>query len=684
MKSPAAPVLALLIGIGIGFFITKSMPPVANPGRHAESNPPDGGSSANPRSRPSSRTSSAGKSGSGRTASPPRNLAALMEMTGENRNPKDSIAFLEAVEALGAREIAAMVDDLKKLDPGDVRRYQLSHALFNRWAMIDPDGAWDAVMEFDDKNLKRQMIASVIGEISRSDLAKARHLLAGIKDPQSKQSALYAFLNQASSEDPEEAFRVLASESAKLQGYGYYHNLFQKWAKDDPDAAIAKLDSVKGTSNRQQALQGIAMALVASDPKRALDMLDGMPPGQSRSSMLASISSAWLSRDSDAAIAWIDSLPAADKFKAVQNGCWQLAQENPAKAAAFLSSLPVNNQTSHQFSQLASQWAQQDPDAARKWVEALPAGQTKQQAMGGMIGALAQTDPAKAAAMFGDAVVNNQNYYQVGTVVGEWIKTDQTAALAWLESLDLRGDTQRNIQSQFMHNWVNEDAAAASRYALGIQDEKSRLHAITSLVGAWGNNDPVAAHDWIMRSLEGETKDRSLNSLIQNMSHQDPATALRYYQEATANLTPEAVEKTFGTTASQIASNWVQHDPAAVRQWVLTLPEGETRSNSIRSMVDNLGDYDIKGAAEFVNALAAGKERDQAVSSLVSDLGNQGDPESAFEWAASISDAATRERQIRNTVHRWKEDDRAAARAAVAGANLSSEVRNKILKELEN
>jgi hypothetical protein len=413
-------------------------------------------------------------------------------------------------------------------------------------------------------------------------------------------------------------------------------------------------------------------------------MLDGMPPGQTRGSMLSSITSSWMSHDSDAAIAWINSLTAADKSKAVQNGCWQLIQEDPAKAAAFLSSLPANNQTSYQFSNLASQWAQQDFAAARKWVESLPAGQTREQAMSGIIGTLAQNDPAKAAAMLGGAVVNNQNSHQVGMVVGEWIKTDQTAALAWLDSLDLRGDAQRNVHSQFLQNWVNEDAPAASRYALGIQDEKSRQQAISSLVGAWGNNDPIAARDWIMKSLEGESKNLSLNSLIQNLSHQDHATALQYYQEATANLAPEAIEKTFGNAASQIARNWMQHDPEAAGQWVLSLPEGETRSNSIRSMVDDLGDYDIKGAAEFINTLAVGKERDQAVGALISDLGNQGDPESAFDWAASISDASSRESMIRNAANRWKEYDRAAAQAAVAGADISNEARNKILKGLED
>ena len=184
--------------------------------------------------------------------------------------------------------------------------------------------------------------------------------------------------------------------------------------------------------------------------------------------------------------------------------------------------------------------------------------------------------------------------------------------------------------------------------------------------------------------MRANPKTRSLNSLIQSLSHQDYTTALQYYQEATANLAPEAIEKTFGSTASQIASNWVQYDPKAAGQWVMSLPEGETRSNSIRSMVDDLGDYDIKGAAEFVNTLAVGKERDQAVGSLVSDLGNQGDPESAFDWAASISDASKRESMIRNAANQWKEYDRAAARAAVAGANISTEARNKILKGLED
>ncbi len=681
-KIPATP-LALVIGIGIGFLITKSASR-ASSGHDAESRSSGDTASSNVRTRPLSRTPISSKAAAGKKASLPKSLTTLLEMTDDQWDAQDSIAFLQAIEKLGVQEIAAMMLDIEKLDPTDPRRYRLSHALGKRWALIDPDGAWDAAMQTTDKNMKRQMIGSVIGAISRSDLGKARQMLSGITDPPAKQAALYAYLNQAVEADPNEAFRVLSSESVESQGYGHYQTLFQKWAKDDPEAAIAKLNSIKGTSNRQQALQGITSALVTSDPQRALALLDGMPPGQNRGNVLASITSAWMRQDSDAAIVWINNLPAADKTKALQNGCWQLIQEDPAKAAKFLSSLPANSQTSYQFSNLASQWAQQDLDAAQKWVESLPAGRTREQAMNGIIGNLAQTDPVKAAAILGDSVVTNQNSNQVGMIVGAWIKTDQKAALAWLESLDLRGNVQRNVHSQFIYNWVSEDAPAASRYALTIQDDKSRQQAIGSLVGAWANNDPAAARDWIMNSLEGDSKNRSLSTLIQNLSHQDHATALQYYQEATANLTPDMIEKTFGSTLSQITSSWAQHDPIAAGQWVMSLPEGKSRSDSIRSMVENMGNYDITGAAKFVNALAAGKERDNAVSALVSDLGYQGYPESAFDWAASISDPSQRESMIRNAANQWKEYDLAAAKAAVAGADISNEARNRILKGLEN
>jgi hypothetical protein len=557
MRIFAIPFITLVIGVGIGLFITKVNKPAVS-GYDAESSSPYGGASSNLRTRPASSMPSAGKSTTAKTASTPRSLAALMKLAGDNWNGQVSIAFLKAVEGLGAGEIAALMIDLEKLDPSEGGRDQLFVALMNRWAVIDPDGAWDAATHFKDKNFREQIIAAVIGAISHFDLNKAKLMLSGIKDPQTRKNALYSFFEQAASEDPEEAFRLLASESLGSEKFQYYNILFTKWAEKDPDAAIEKFSQIQGFKDQQMAMNII-------------------------------------------------------------------------------------------------------------------------------IGNLAQTDPAKAAAILGGTVVTNQNSHQVGVIVGAWIKSDQTAALAWLDSLDLRGATLlQNVHGQFLQTWASEDAPAASRYALGIKDEKARQQAISSVVGAWGINDPQAAKEWIMTSLEGDLKYSSLQSLIQNLSHQDHAMALRYYQEATAKLAPEAIPKNLEGATASIAHYWAQDDPKAASQWVMTLPEGDFRTTSIRSLVDALKNNDIKGAAEFVDTLPVGKERDQAVASMVTNPSYQGDAQCAFDWAASISDTSMRETMIRIAARQWQEYDRAAARAAVASAVISSEARDDILKGLEN
>ena len=557
MRISATPFITLVIGVGIGLFITKVKKSAVS-GHDAESISPYGEASSNSRTSPASSMPSAGKSSTGRTASSPHSLATLMELAGDDWNGQVSIAFLKAVEELGAGEIAALMLDLEKVDPNDPSRFQLICALTNRWAVIDPDGAWVAANQLKDKGLRDQIIATVIGAICRTDLNKAKLMLSGIKDPQTRKSALYSFFIQAASQDPEEAFRLLESESPGSEKSQLYTTLFAKWAETDPDAALEKLSQIQGFNDQQTALTMI-------------------------------------------------------------------------------------------------------------------------------LGILAQKDPAKAAAILGGTVISNRNSSQVGMIIGSWIKSDQTAALAWLDSLDLRGATLlQNIHGQFLDGWASEDAPAASRFALGIKDMKARQMAINSVVSAWGARDPQAAKDWIMTSLEGDLKYSSLQSLIQNLSSEDHSTALQYYQEAISGLTPEKIPKNLGSATAAIASNWAQDDPKAASQWVMTLPEGDLRNTSVRSLVNSLGDKDIKAAAEFVNTLPGGKDRDAAVAVMVANLGSQGDDQSAFDWAASISDASERERMLRAAAYQWQEYDPEAAKAAVSSADISSETRDEILKSLNN
>jgi hypothetical protein len=680
MKKPPLSILMLAIGVALGVFVAKAMGPQRSEGAGTAASAGKD-ASGNPRSRPPARSHAAGRSGAGASAVASKGLTGLLNLTSEHWQAPQSSAFLLAIEALSPGELAGMIGELDGADPQDARKNKVRTALFARWAAIDPDGAWQAASGLTDKKQRSQAISNVLGEAARTDPHKARQMLMGIQEQQLKNEVLHAFLWNAAAEDPELALEVLQSESTPTNGYSHYHNVFSQWAKDDPDAALASLTQIKGSRQRHQALAAIVSTLALSDPQRAMDMLAELPNGKDRSTILSSFSSSWMSQDSEAAMAWIKTLPPSDQQKAMENGYWQLIREDPAKAAEIMTTLPATNRNSHYFSQLASEWAQHDVDAAKRWVDSLPAGRAREQAMQGMIQSIAQNDPAKAASMISPEDINGNNSHLVGTLLGQWVRTDQKAAMDWLGTLDLRGNNQQNAISQLMHSWADEDVAAASRYALGIEDEKSRKQAITPMVYAWAQNDPEAAKEWLVGNLDGDARNESFNQLIQNLSYHDHATALRYYQEATANLTPEQINKSFSGAASQLASAMAEFDPQAAGQWVLSMPEGETRANTLNNMVQNWVYNDIKGAAEFVNTLPAGKERDRAVEPLVYQLGDR-DPESAFEWAASISDEKRRESMIQNTVNRWKQDDPAAARAAVSSADLGTEARARILKNL--
>jgi len=311
MKKPPASLYTLVIGIGLGFLITQSTNQTS-PERDGNAPAPDGRTSSPPRRGPSSRTSPAGKARAGAQTSVSGSLASLLHLTSINYGAPDSIAFMTAIEALGGDDIASILIDLEDVEKGDPRQYRIRNALFNRWAKVDPEGAWDAARQLKDKSVRSQMIANVIGAITRADPSKARQLLADIKDPQSKQQALQAFVANAATEDPEGALQVLTSEMKSSQSNYQYQTLFHLWAKEDPEGALAKLNEVKGAQNRQMALSGIATALATSDPERAvafaneianlgernntlnsvvgtlastnpqraLEILDGMPPGQ--------------------------------------------------------------------------------------------------------------------------------------------------------------------------------------------------------------------------------------------------------------------------------------------------------------------------------------------------------------------------------------------------------------------
>ncbi|MGK0188309.1 MAG: hypothetical protein ACI9R3_004101, partial [Verrucomicrobiales bacterium] len=379
----------------------------------------------------------------------------------------------------------------------------------------------------------------------------------------------------------------------------------------------------------------------------------------------------------------MQSLAPVDRKNALERSIHQFMQSDPKAAAKMVGSLPMSNNNANLFDNVVSQWAQYDSEAAIAWVETLPAGAGRQQAVNSLVNSLQNDFPAKAAALLSKEGVTNNNTYMAGSVFGNWVANDRDAAVAWIDEFEMGSDVKQNVLSSAIQQWAQNDGPGAAAYALGIADEKLQKSAVSSLMGRWGRSDPTAAKDWAISNLKGNARAESPSSLIQNVAGNDYTMALDLYAETTASLTDEEINKSFGNVARNIAKAWSQYDGAGAAEWVMNLPEGDQRKNSVQSVVGSWSRSDPVAASEFVGTLPNGGERDSAVESLVRNV-QQSDPESAFIWAESIGDENKRKDVLRNAAMQWKEIDADAAFQAVGNADISDEAKVSILKRLQD
>ncbi|MDA0813607.1 MAG: hypothetical protein O3C21_14605 [Verrucomicrobia bacterium] len=711
MEKPIVGVVSLAIGTGLGFLLAKV--------------PHDGDANSGPRGTGASvatvgesltaggATGTSSKSGRGPEAGGGlQNVDALLALVDPFNplNPGNNRELYEKIDQLDLAGIAALAEKMDSVPVNDNRAYQVSSALFARWAELDPDAAWDAATKLENSATKGPAMSSVLAEIARTDFSAARRLVEGLKNGQEKLTVMNGMIATGTSHSPELVFDMVSQVPGQQAGW-QFHQLFQQWVRDQPEAAIAKLSKIQGQQQRTQAIHGIVAGLAATDPdraialarglqsvnertqalniaaaniattdpQRALQMLDDVTAGNQRQQMIGSIASSWASKDASAAVEWIQSLPPGDRKAAMNNSIWQIAQNDPKLAAGIVASLPMSNNL---FQNVASQWAWQDSDAAAAWVETLPKGTGRREAVNGLVNSWQNDNPAKAAALLAKEGITNNNSYMAGNVFGNWVTSDREAAVAWIDGLELGRDAMDNAVSSAIRQWAQNDSSGAAEYALGIADEKVRTQAVSSLMGSWGQSDPTAAKDWALANLEGDIKTESLTTLIQNLAHNDHTLSLELYAEISAKLTDEEVNKSFGNVASSIAGSWSQHDAPGAAEWVMGLPAGDQRSNSVNSVVRSWSEADPVAASEFVGTLAKGSERDGAVESLVRNV-QQSDPESAFIWAESISDEQRRNDVVSNAAMQWKEVDSDGAFRAVGNANIPDEQKVQLLKRMQ-
>lgn len=336
----------------------------------------------------------------------------------------------------------------------------------------------------DEKGMERAM-AELLAE---SDPIKMNQMMAEVlarMTPENAQVAMKAIQNLGS-RDPSQFYltSLFASawgrmDGAKAVAYMQEQNsgrasmmgsaaALSGWAMGSPDEALAWLGEQEENPQNMIYTSGVISGLAKSDPAKATEFLNTIPEdNQMRGRYVDILAAEQAKLGMDEATSWAEGLDdeglRSDAFEDLAN---RFTQQDPAKAGEWIASRADEAWAKDAVVEVADEWAEQDPAAAVEWAHTLP----EDSQLGAMSAALK-----------------------------EWTESDPTTASEYLADMEASPVRDQAVAG-FTDQLAREDPQSAVTWAETIQDEGTRVEALTDAARAWMRQDQEAATAWLQSS----------------------------------------------------------------------------------------------------------------------------------------------------------------------------------------
>jgi len=629
-----------------------------------------------------------------------RSVAAARLTIGVSSLTKDQIPALMEMVQKDARD-----------NPNDYEgRYALMGSLFERWALVDPSASIEFIKSCKQRSFQSQASYYCFGAVAKEDPNLAMLELEKLPKGDLRSSAAAAILSALGDQDPAAACDFMLKEPSR-GGYGSYYagEIFAKWAKTDPVAAAARLATMPLERVDRQTAGQLAATWAQKDPEAALKWAKTLKGDWKADASIAVYGA--LSRE-DPAAAWarLESEPGYLRGKLIGGVLNTVADEDPQKAVAMLKDIDSKSETRiavrellrnfswndsrmgfdildqlndpsirrEQLGDLMSYAAYMSPELLREQMAKL-SDREKIETSRGVLSGLMRSDPAAAEKYFLDLPEAQRNTDSLGYMMQAYSNKDPKKAFDFAISLTNPQEQTAAVNGVFS-NWSREDPEAAAEGWKRLPAGQSRLEALDRIANSWSTNDPIAAKQWA-DSLSGNERARALAAVLPALARDDPASAGNQLATLIASP-PDGMEKNLASSAGSLAGKWAADDPSGAANWAAALPNGQSRDESLKAVSASWSQYDAIATAQWLGTLESGSSRDAAVQPLVEQI-RRTDPQTAFSWAASISDDNQRLNQLRQTLNAWRGSDIKAARAALANADISSKDRESLSKEVK-
>lgn len=476
------------------------------------------------------------------------------------------------------------------------------------------------------------------------------------------EGAMPSFFAALGRKDPTLALELAIDLPPSSRWLNFYA-LFQSWAAQDPIEALTQAQALNSKLDQRTALRA---ALKAWSDTDLPGMIEWAEQPHDRGILKTAFQSLWEikgMRSPASVLALIERHPEIDAGFAPSEIATALAQSGAEgwKVIAQVKSGPLRDNLIRNF---GSRFSQRDPAAAWELAQSLPPSDRNIFLRHGL-SHLAEHFPAEIAqSLAGEGRIDSD---AAQSLLRGWRQKDPARALAWAQE-NGHGNLLVKESGDLLAALYEKDPAQALA-AWATLPPGLRVRSLPDLAHKWGAAHPQEALAWTA-DLPPNERSRALDNVFEGWARQAP-------QAAAEGILSRPGEK-LTSAVKTIADGLAQESIPKAESWIAKLPEAQA-APATEALFQKWAALDSAAAADRLDTLPPGILRDRSIVGF-SWSASPYDPESAAAWAASIEDAALRNRAFRNLAYNWRDKDRSAARAFFAKSISDPAVRKNILK----
>jgi hypothetical protein len=352
--------------------------------------------------------------------------------------------------------------------PAEAERMAATNEVIASWAGKDPQAA--AQFAGQHPELSGAALGELASAWSRLDLSATTNWVASLPDGEKKDMVLLALAGATTDRAPRLAANLCTLLTTNQPTTEQLQGIATSLAGVDLAGAVEWARSLKPEATRLGALSALAEPWAQSDPRGLAAYALGLPAGETQRQLLTVACRQLARRDLpglvelltplsdgglrqsileaagrdcglphlDQTAKYISTLPAGGDQQAALKGLlstWTAA--DPEAAANWLVAFPATNAQPEQVQSVIQAWSRSEPAAVAKWLANLPPATVSDDLIGAFLEGAVVKYPEYAAQWTQSVTDETRRQNDEVRVARQWLKTDRSAALKWIERLNL-------------------------------------------------------------------------------------------------------------------------------------------------------------------------------------------------------------------------------------------------------